>query len=49
MGWACMTASGTCSPLFIDGVSVDGNNVMNSEVDRNTNASKRIGWKFIMD
>ena len=55
MGWACMAANGTGSPLFIDDVTADRAVGMNSEVYRTTlsahiqpNATKLTGRCFIV-
>ena len=55
MAWACMTASGVSSFIFIDNVTHDGSSRMNSEVCKNIlsanlrrNASNLIGRNLIM-
>uniref|UniRef100_A0A667YPJ5 Transposase n=1 Tax=Myripristis murdjan TaxID=586833 RepID=A0A667YPJ5_9TELE len=53
MAWACMTASGTGSLVYIDDVTADGSSRMNSDVYRailsahiQPNATKLIGQRF---
>ena len=55
MAWACMVSSGTGSLIFIDNVTHDGSNKVNSEVYGNIlsanlkgDATKLIGRSFIM-